>query len=179
MSAAAGPAAARARLRPVAFVVRCTGSALLAAVTAGALGLGHPVWAVVSALVVSQDSAGDTGRAFLWRVAATVAGVLVAVAVGSTIVDPWPEHPVQLAAAVAICAGIARRWPMLRVCMWTAPIVLMTATPDGGVGHAAIERGSEVIVGAALATALHWIVDRALGLVSGPPSTGRAPPRRT
>nr|WP_275044688.1 FUSC family protein [Sphingomonas endophytica] len=143
-------------------MARCTGSAMLSSLAAGALGLGHPVWAVVSALVVSQDTAVDTRQAFVWRVAATAIGLLVAVVVGSVIPDPAPNRSLQLAIAVTVCAVIARRWPGLRVSMWTAPIVLMTTIPENGVLRAAVERGSEVLLGAMIATVLHLALDRAL-----------------
>ncbi|WP_294238686.1 FUSC family protein [uncultured Sphingomonas sp.] len=145
-----------------AFVARCTGSAMLASLLAAAVGLGHPIWAVVSALVVSQDSATDTRRAFVWRVMATAIGLVVAIGVASAVHDPSPGHPLQLVVAIAICATVARIRPELRVCMWTAPIVLMTALPDRGIVHTAIERGSEVLLGAAVATVLHGLVDWSL-----------------
>lgn len=135
---------------------------MLASVVASAVGLGHPVWAVVSALVVSQDTALDTRRSFVWRVAGTAIGLLVAVAAGSAIPAQVDGHPLQLAVAITSCAAIARRWPALRVCMWTAPIVLMTTTPGHSVFHTAIERGSEVVLGATIATMLHLVLSYAL-----------------
>ena len=143
------------RVRAVAFVARCTGSAILAAVVAGAVGLGHPVWAVVSALVVSQDRAADPRRSFLWRVAATAIGLVVAVGVGTLLPGDGTVPALQLALAIAICAGITRRWPTLRVCMWTAVIVLMTTMPGTTITQTAVERGSEVLLGAAIAVVLH------------------------
>lgn len=141
---------------------------MLAAMLAGAVGLGHPVWAVVSALVVSQDSAADTRRSFLWRVAATAIGLAVAIGVGSVLPGGGNAPALQLAVAITLCGGVARRWPALRVCMWTAPIVLMTTLPGDTVARTAMERGSEVLLGAAIAVVLHAAIDAALARVTPP-----------
>lgn len=69
-------------------MIRCTGAAVLALVVADALHLDHPIWASVSALVVSQEKLGDTNRTLAWRVVATLIGVAVATAVA--LVMPGP-----------------------------------------------------------------------------------------
>jgi hypothetical protein len=46
--------------RAVAFVVRCSGAATLAYLAATLVSLPHPVWATMSALVVSQEKLHDT-----------------------------------------------------------------------------------------------------------------------
>ena len=114
-------------LAAAAFVVRCAGAAVLALLIATWMGLDHPVWATVSALVVSQDRLGDTRRTLGWRLVATAIGIGVAVAVGTVLAATGPGA--MLGIAVALCAALARWRGDLRLSMWTAAIVLLTVTP--------------------------------------------------
>ncbi|MDQ1158211.1 putative membrane protein YccC [Sphingomonas sp. SORGH_AS 950] len=147
-------------IRSVAFVARCTGAAVLALVVANRLGLDHPVWASVSALVVSQDTLGDTHRSLSWRIVATVIGVGVAVLVALILHGAGPVA--MLAVAVGITAAVARLRTELRVCMWTSVIVLLTVPPGGTILTAALARAQEVLLGVAIGAALHWVAERLL-----------------
>jgi hypothetical protein len=63
----------------------------------------------------------------------------------------------QIALSVGLCAILARAWPSTRVCMWTGPIVLLTADPALlPVTYAALYRGSEALLGAFVGAAFHW-----------------------
>lgn len=150
------PGAARA----IAFVARCTGGAVAAAALANAFHLSHPVWASVSALVVSQDQLGETQRSVLWRVAATLTGFVVALAVAAMVPADLPEA--RLAAGVALAAAITRWRNELRVSMWTTVIVLLTVPPGGTIASTVIERGREVMLGVAVGAALHYLAERVL-----------------
>jgi len=147
-------------IRSVAFVARCTGAAVLALVVANRLELDHPVWASVSALVVSQDTLGDTHRSLSWRIVATVIGVGVAVLVALILHGAGPVA--MLAVAVGITAAVARLRTELRVCMWTSVIVLLTVPPGGTILTAALARAQEVLLGVAIGAALHWVAERLL-----------------
>ena len=65
----------------------------------------------------------------------------------------------QIALSVGFCAILARAWPLTRVCMWTGPIVLLTAEPALPVTHAALYRGSEALLGAFVGAASHWAAE--------------------
>src|ERR1700735_3820994 len=80
--------AERRSIRFVAFIVRCAAAATCAYGAAILTGLPHPVWAAISALVVSQERLGETGASLLWRIAGTLIGLCVAVAAGT-------RHPVS------------------------------------------------------------------------------------
>ncbi|WP_322964558.1 FUSC family protein [Sphingomonas fuzhouensis] len=147
-------------VRSVAFVIRCTGAAVVALILAQAIGLDHPVWATVSALVVSQDRLGDTHRSLSWRIVGTLIGVAVALLVA--FVMPGAGPVAMLAVAVGVTAGIARIRTELRVCMWTAVIVLLTVPPGGSVLTSASARAQEVMLGVAIGAILHWIMERLL-----------------
>ncbi|BCI71162.1 hypothetical protein SUS17_634 [Sphingomonas sp. S17] len=147
-------------IRAAAFVIRCTGAAVLALVVADALHLDHPIWASVSALVVSQEKLGDTNRTLAWRVVATLIGVAVATAVA--LVMPGAGPVTMLAVAVGLTAAIARLRVDLRAGMWTSVIVLLTVPPGGTVPASAMARAQEVLLGVAIGAALHWIADRML-----------------
>ncbi|WP_343525748.1 FUSC family protein [Sphingomonas sp.] len=147
-------------VRAIAFVARCTGAAVLAFVIGVRLQLDHPVWASVSALVVSQDTLGDTHRSLTWRIAATGVGALVAVLVALAMRGAGPVA--TLAVAVAITAGIARIRTELRVGMWTSVIVLLTVPPGGSIIGVALARSVEVLLGVLIGAGLHWGTERLL-----------------
>lgn len=147
-------------IRTVAFIARCTGAAVAALVIAQQWHLNHPVWASVSALVVSQDQLGDTNRSLAWRIAGTMIGVGVAILVA--LVMTKASAVAMLAVAVGITSAIARLRSELRLCMWTAVIVLLTVPAGGSVLSAALDRAQEVLLGVAVGAVLHWGADRLL-----------------
>jgi hypothetical protein len=68
-----------------------------------------------------------------------------------------------MAAAIAISALVAQKFPTLRVAMWTCPIILLTAAPSVPIAVVALHRGSEVIIGAAVGWAFHCATEMAVG----------------
>lgn len=53
----------------------------------------------------------------------------------------------QTAISVAICAVFAWGRPAIQLCLWTPPIVLMTAGPSNSIVDVGFYRGCEVILG--------------------------------
>ncbi|GEO83004.1 FUSC family protein [Pararhodospirillum oryzae] len=139
-----------------AFVARCSAAALLSYELAGWVGLPHPVWAAISGIIVSQERLTETTSATIGRLSGTVVGIAVAVAVGS-LLDLWGAGvAVQMTCAVAVSAALARRFPLVRVAMWTAPIVFLTDPEATPLVEAGLWRGAEVMVGGLVGAALHW-----------------------
>jgi uncharacterized membrane protein YgaE (UPF0421/DUF939 family) len=91
----------------VTFVLRCAAAATVAYLLASAVGLLHPLWTCIFALVGSQDSESAIFTAIGGRVAGTVIGVIVAVAVGAVMHRLGLDLTWQIAVAVAICAMLA------------------------------------------------------------------------
>lgn len=151
--------------RSLFFMLRCAGSAAAAYLLASAVGLMHPVWAPMSALIVSQERLMDTWASLSGRVVGTLMGLVAAVAVDLLAEPLGLPMAAQIAIAVALCASVARRRPMLRVSMWTGPIVLLTPAIDHAVADVALFRGAEVILGSVVGVALHWASDRLLALL--------------
>jgi uncharacterized membrane protein YccC len=143
--------------RDIAFVMRCTGAAVLSYVIASRIGLAHPLWACISALIVAQEKLEDTTRVTMWRLVGTMTGLLVAVISGVILDRLGATVPLQIGCAVAICATLARYKPDLRVAMWTAPIVFITQTPNESIEMAGVWRAAEVLLGGLIGAALHWI----------------------
>jgi uncharacterized membrane protein YgaE (UPF0421/DUF939 family) len=144
------------------FIARCSGAATLSYVLSGAIGFPHSVWAAMSAVIVSQTKLGDTQSSVSGRIAGTIIGVGVAIAVGLAAETSYLAigMPVQIALAVAICAAIAHKRPGLRVCMWTVPIVLLTASPLTPIIAAGFYRGSEVVLGGVVGGIFHLVTER-------------------
>ncbi len=137
------------------FVVRCAASATLAWYAAVLLQSPHPVWASMSALIVSQETVHATRASVLGRVAGTLIGALVALVV-NVAGDHWQlAVPLQLAVAVGICAIIAMGRPAIRVCLWTCPLVLLTTTSTESPLLTAVYRTAEVLIGVIIGGLLH------------------------
>jgi uncharacterized membrane protein YgaE (UPF0421/DUF939 family) len=138
------------------FVVRCVAAVLLAYLLASAAGLAHPLWACIFALITSQDS---TSAPFVkqvgGRVIGTIIGVIVGVAVGVAAGRIGLSVALQLAIAVLVCALFAWRRPAIQLCLWTAPIVLMSAKPGESIITVGVDRGCEVIIGVLVGGLLH------------------------
>lgn len=151
--------------RHVAFVLRCSGAATLSYILANAIGLPHPVWAAMSGVIVGQEKLDETRSATVARLFGTVVGVVVAVTIGSLLEPFHADVVVQMGIAVAVAAVIARRYPMLRVCMWTCPIVFLStdaATPLAVVGF---QRGAEVLLGGIVGALLHGLSELVIAAV--------------
>jgi uncharacterized membrane protein YccC len=129
---------------------RMTVAAVLAFAAAWAFALPEGYWAVISAVVVMQGSLGGTLGVSLDRLTATVAGAMVGAAcVSLRGLAPLPEVLV-LTLAVGPTALLAALRPSFRLAPITAVIVLVGASP-----------------GAGLLTALHRVIEIALGCVIG------------
>ena len=84
-----------------------------------------PGWAVVSTLVVSQESVDQTHYTLRWQAIGTVIGAAVATGWMTALSRDVDHQIMAMTLAVATCAAIARRWPLLRVAMWTAAMVTL------------------------------------------------------
>jgi len=147
------------RIRGIAFVVRCSGAATAAYLVASWAGLPHSVWAAMSAIIVSQEHFEDTSASLTARIIGTLIGIGVAVGVNLATTPLGLDPTAQIAAGVAICALVARSHPTLRVCMWTCPIVFLTAEPTASTAMVGLYRGSEVILGALIGAVLHCLAE--------------------
>ena len=163
-------------VRGVAFVARCSGAAIAAYLAASWVGLPHSVWAAMSAIIVSQERFEDTRTSLATRVIGTLIGIGVAIGVNTATAPIGLGLTEQIAAAVAICAMAARSRPALRVCMWTCPIVFLTAEPGVTTAMVGLYRGSEVILGALIGAVLHWlaeaIIEALVRRLTAEPKTG-------
>jgi uncharacterized membrane protein YccC len=145
--------------RDIAFVLRCSGAATLSYLAALAVGLPHPVWAAMSGVIVGQEQLGETRQATVGRLVGTLLGVAVAVLVGGLTAPLGTGVAIQIALAVALCAVAARRYPVIRVCMWTSPIVFLMADPATPLIVVGLYRGTEVLLGGTIGAMLHVIAE--------------------
>ena len=139
------------------FVVRCVAAVLLAYLLAGAAQLQHPLWACIFALITSQDSvSAPFVKTVGGRVIGTIIGAIVGVAVGVAATRIGLATVLQLAIAVLICALFAWRRPAVQLCLWTAPIVLLSATPGESIITVGFDRGCEVLIGVLVGGLMHF-----------------------
>jgi uncharacterized membrane protein YccC len=90
-------------LRTSLFVFRCVGLGTAALASASAIGLEHPVWSAMSALIVSQEQLDATRSSVTSRILGTVIGIGTACAVNLAIARFGASLYLQLAVAVLIC----------------------------------------------------------------------------
>jgi uncharacterized membrane protein YccC len=158
----------------IAFVARCSGATTVAYELASLLGLPEALWAAMSALIVSQERLHETQSSLTGRVLGTLVGLGIAVSV-SRVTSGWgTSTAAQMALAVAVAALVVHRFPRLRVAMWTCPLILLTAQPSVPIAVVALHRGSEVILGAVVGWAFHWVSERLLDASSVSGHTGYA-----
>lgn len=153
------------RARDIAFVARCSAAATIAYLIANAVGLGHPVWASVSGIIVSQERLDETRTAVLWRLAGTIVGVIAAIGSGLATAMFGGGTASQVAVSVAVSAMVVRRWPLLKVAMWTGPIVFMTRPPGSTLLEAGLSRGGEVLIGGVVGACLHVLAEIAIDIL--------------
>ena len=142
------------------FVLRCMAAAVIAYFLTAAAGLPHPLWACIFALIVSQDDIAASLKTIGGRVLGTIIGVVVAVAVSAGLKPFGLDTVWQMALAVAICAIFAWRRPAIQVCLWTPPIIFLTATPAEPLIDVGVYRGCEVIIGMLVGGSLHIAVEK-------------------
>ena len=94
-----------ARARDLAFVLRCSGAATVSFLLAEAVALPHPVWAAMSAVIVSQEKLGDTRQVTVGRFFGTLLGVAIAVSVGTLAGRLGASIVAEMAIAVALAEG--------------------------------------------------------------------------
>ena len=148
----------------VAFVLRCAIAATLSYSLSSQAGLASPAWASISAIIVSQEKLGQTGSALAWRFVGTIVGIVVAISTDILTRTLHVDVAVQMGLAVAVCATLVRRWPDLKVAMWTVPIVYLANTSNQPLLALSYSRCSEVLVGGLVGLAVHCIAEGFLHL---------------
>ena len=131
------------------LAVRITTAAALSLAVAQYVGLRLPLWAVLTAVVVTQVSVGGSLKATVDYLLGTVGGAVYGGAIAVLVPHPgeWTMLAV-LALAVAPLALLAAVNPRLRVAPVTAIIVLLVPTITHATAMAsAIDRVFEVAVG--------------------------------
>jgi uncharacterized membrane protein YccC len=134
------------------LALRMTVAASLAYALATALGLPQGYWAVLTTIIVTQNSVGGSLKAAAERLVGSVCGALV----GATAAIMLPAHTplvlgVALVAAVAPLALLTALSPGFRIAPVTAIIVLLStgAAPLGPLGYA-LDRVLEIALGAVI-----------------------------
>lgn len=148
----------RAQLR---FCVRMTLAGLITFALAQTLTLPlHGLWAVLTAIVVTQASAGGSVRATLEYVIGTLGGAVYAAVIGVLIPHATPlAQAGVLALAVAPLAFVAALNPSFRVAPFSAVLVLLISGQLGeGPIASALTRFGEVALGGAVAVAVSLVV---------------------
>jgi len=143
------------------FAARVTASGLLAYAAAQVLRLPlQGLWMILTAIVVTQVSAGGSLRASIQYIIGTVGGAVYAAILGILIphATPLAETGV-LALAIAPLGLIAALNPNFRVAPFSAVLVLLLAGQFGeGPVESALTRTAEVALGGIIAVVVSLVV---------------------
>jgi uncharacterized membrane protein YccC len=142
------------------FAPRCVAACLGAYAVALACGLAQPLWAAMSATMVSQPKLAQTRSTFLGRVAATAVGALVSLAAGTLGARFGAPVAAQMGFAVALTALIAHVFPAMRPAIWTCPLVLLSGEASQALAEIALRRSVEVSLGALIGWLVHLGADK-------------------
>jgi uncharacterized membrane protein YccC len=137
------------------FALRCVVACLGAYAVSAAFDLAQPLWAAMSATMVSQHKLAETRSTFLGRVAATAVGALVSLAAGTLGARLGAPVTAQMGFAVALTALIAHLFPAMRPAIWTCPLVLLSGDASQGLAEIALRRSVEVSLGALIGWVVH------------------------
>jgi uncharacterized membrane protein YccC len=143
-----------------AFVLRCSLACAVAYELTAWSGMSKPVWAAISALVVSQERLADTRSSLNARIVGTAAGAAISLVIGALGARVGALLGAELVVSVAIAAFVAHRHPAIRVAMWTCPVVLLTAEPSESLAATALQRACEVLFGASVGWGFHWVAEK-------------------
>jgi uncharacterized membrane protein YccC len=143
------------------FCVRMTASGLAAFAVAKAMQIPlQGLWVIITAIVVTQMSAGGSLRATLEYIIGTVGGAVYAAVIGALVPHTTTlEVAGLLALAIAPLALIAAFNPNFRVAPFSAVLVILVAGQFGeGPVQSAITRSAEVALGGLIAVAVSLVV---------------------
>jgi len=143
------------------FCVRMTASGLAAFAVARMLQVPlQGLWVIITAIVVTQMSAGGSLRATLEYIVGTVGGAVYAAIIGALIPHGTPLSEAGiLALAIAPLALLAAFNPNFRVAPFSAVLVILIAGQFGeGPVQASITRSSEVALGGVIAVLVSLLV---------------------
>jgi len=148
------------------FALRMTASGLAAYAVAQILQVPlHGLWMIITAIVVTQMSAGGSLRATLEYIIGTVGGAVYGAIIGVLIPHHTPlAQAFILALAIAPLALVAASNPNFRVAPFSAVLVILIAGQFGeGPIESAITRSGEVALGGVIAVLVSLVVfpDRA------------------
>lgn len=141
---------ARANTRNGLYALRSTLSAGVSFVIADALHLSQPMWAVISAIVVSRAGSGDAFQSGRDRILGTLAGAVlgVAIALGRPLGVPELVLIVVGVAIAAFAAALYRPFMAGPIAL----VIVLASDPGGNSSLAtAIHRLTEVGLGAVVA----------------------------
>ncbi len=136
------------------FCVRMTASGLAALAVAKTMNIPlNGLWVILTAIVVTQMSAGGSLRATLEYIIGTVGGAVYGGAIGALIPHATPlSEAAVVALAIAPLALAAAFNPNFRVAPFSAVLVILIAGQFGeGAVESAITRSSEVALGGVIA----------------------------
>ena len=143
------------------FCVRMTASGLAAFAVARTLDIPlQGLWVIITAIVVTQMSAGGSLRATLEYIVGTVGGAVYAAILGAFVPhDTVLSQAGILALAIAPLALVAAFNPNFRVAPFSAVLVILIAGQFGeGPLESAITRSSEVALGGVIAVVISLLV---------------------
>ncbi|MBY0429040.1 MAG: FUSC family protein [Alphaproteobacteria bacterium] len=159
------------------FSIRCFVVVWGSYALALAVGLPYPVWAPISAVIVSQEQFTETRTTLIRRVIGTICGVAITVIINMLATPFGIGVGMQAALSVGICAILAYGRPNYRTAMVTGPILLLTTPPTDPMILVGIYRGTEVIIGGLVGGFVHVLAEKGLEYFKQTERKAQTPPK--
>ena len=150
--------------RALLFALNTYLAAMLALFVAFSLDLPRPFWAMITAFITSQNSAGAVRSKAVFRITGTLVGSLVALLLVPALDDAPLLLTVALALWISFCLGVSlldrtpRSYGFMLAGYTAALVGLPSVLAPGQIFATAVARAEEISLGALAATLVHGVV---------------------
>ncbi|WP_181311433.1 FUSC family protein [Nocardioides campestrisoli] len=142
----------------VRHVVRCMAGCLLAGALATAAGIGHPYWAMVSAIVpLAARELGAQVLRGVQRIAGTALGLAMAAALFALDLDGLALIVVIVLLQAAAELWVGRNYAIALIAVTPLALLMIQLVAPAPAGELLVDRGVETLIGAAVGILLAWL----------------------
>ncbi len=158
------------------FSLKAAIAAVIAVILFGLFGLPGPVWAAVSAVIVTEPSLHPSVKSASYRVIANLIGAFVGAALGTLIGHALPALAIGVVVTGLIC-HFARLDDALRPAYSAVVIVILAS--EGSKWAGSLDRVFAVALGCLCALTVGFIFDKLAGKSETPSKDGQPDPQKT
>src|SRR5258708_15746254 len=158
------------------FSLKAAIAAVIAVLLFGLFGLPGPVWAAVSAVIVTEPNLHPSVKSASFRVIANLIGAFVGAALGTLI-----GHALLALAIGVVVTGLVCHFMRLDDALRPAysAVVIVILASEGSKWSGSLDRVFAVALGCLCALAVGFLFDKAMGRSETPSKDGQTEPGKT